>query len=70
MLDSVFHLARSTSLVCDIADRKNFFASLSLLKNLSADATVAGIVKNILDMIQTFGNNTGIHTFSCFKFFN
>jgi len=29
-----------------------------LLKNLSADATVAGIVKNILKLIQTFGNNS------------
>jgi len=28
-----------------------------LLQNLSADATVAGIVKNILKLIQTFGNN-------------
>jgi len=27
-----------------------------LLKNLSADATVARIVKNILKLIQTFGN--------------
>jgi len=29
-----------------------------LLKNLSADATVAGIVKNILKLIQTFENNS------------
>jgi len=29
-----------------------------LLKNLSADATVAGIVKNILKLTQTFGNNS------------
>jgi len=29
-----------------------------LLKNLSADATVAGIIKNILKLIQTFGNNS------------
>jgi len=29
-----------------------------LLKNLSADATVARIVKNILKLIQTFGNNS------------
>jgi len=29
-----------------------------LLKNLSADATSAGIVKNILKIIQTFGNNS------------
>jgi len=29
-----------------------------LLKNLSADATVAGIVKNHLKLIQTFGNNS------------
>jgi len=40
-----------------------------LLKNLSADATVSGIVKNILKLIQTFGNNShgqhgGDH---CFK---
>jgi len=35
-----------------------FITSLSLLKNLSADATVAGIVKNILKIIQTFGNNS------------
>jgi len=40
-----------------------------LLKNLSVDVTVAGIVKNILKLIQTFGNNShmpqgGDH---CFK---
>jgi len=40
-----------------------------LLKNLSTDATVAGIVKNILKLMQTFGNNShkpqgGDH---CFK---
>jgi len=69
MLDLVFDLARSTSRVCDITDRKYFFTSLSLLKNLSADATVAGIVKNILMLKQTFGNNShgpqaGNH---CFK---
>jgi len=29
-----------------------------LLKNLSAGATAAGIVKNILKPIQTFGNNS------------
>jgi len=29
-----------------------------LLKNLSADATVAGIVTTILKLIQTFGNNS------------
>jgi len=29
-----------------------------LLKNLSADATVAGIVRNILNVIQTFRNNS------------
>jgi len=29
-----------------------------LLKNLSVDATVAGIVKNILKLTQTFGNNS------------
>jgi len=32
MLDSVFNLARSTSRVCDTADRKYFFTSLSLMK--------------------------------------
>jgi len=40
-----------------------------LLKNLSADAIVAGIVNNILKLIQSFGNNShgphgGDH---CFK---
>jgi len=40
-----------------------------LLKNLSTDATVARIVKNILKLKQTFGNNShgphgGDH---CFK---
>jgi len=39
-----------------------------LLKDLSADATVAGIVQNILKLIQTFGNNShgphgGDHSF-------
>jgi len=29
-----------------------------LLKNISVGATVAGNVKNILKLIQTFGNNT------------
>jgi len=29
-----------------------------LLKNLSADATVVEIVKDILKLIQTFGNNS------------
>jgi len=58
MLDSVLNLPRSTSRVCDIEDRKMFFASLSLLKNLSVDATVAGIVKNNLKLIQTFGNSS------------
>jgi len=29
-----------------------------LLKNLSADSTVAGIVKNILKLMQTFGYNS------------
>jgi len=57
MLDSMFNLARSTSRVCDVADRR-FFYNLSLLKNLSADATSAGFVKNILKIIQTFGNNS------------
>jgi len=54
MLDSM--LKMSTRRVCDIIYRKQFFTSLSLLKDLSADATVAGIVKNILKLIQTFGN--------------
>jgi len=58
MQDSRFNLARSTSRVCDLADRKYFFTSLSLLKNLLADATVAGIVKNILKIIQIFGNKS------------
>jgi len=57
MLGSMFNLARSTSRVRDIADRKYFFTSLSLLKNLSAHVTVAGNVNNILRLIQTFGNN-------------
>jgi hypothetical protein len=35
---------------------KQFLKSLSLLKDLSADATVAGIVNNILKLTQTFGN--------------
>jgi len=39
MLDSMLNLARSTSRVCDTVDRKKFFARLSLLKDLSADAT-------------------------------
>jgi len=57
MLDSMFNLARSRSRVCDIVDRKYLFTSLlKNRKNLSADATVAGIVKNILKLIQTFGN--------------
>ena len=56
ILHSMFNLARSTSRVCDILDRRYFFTSLSLLKNLSADATVAGIVSKILMLIQTFGN--------------
>ena len=53
MLDQMFDLARSTSRVCDIADRKQFFTNLSLLKNLSADATVAEIDAqiNIQNMI-------------------
>ena len=54
MLDSMFRLARSTSRVCDIIDPKYFFGSLILLKDLSADATVAGIVNNIRKPIQTF----------------
>jgi len=29
-----------------------------LLKHLPADATVVGIVRNILKLIQTFGNNS------------
>jgi hypothetical protein len=33
-----------------------FLISLSLLKDLSADATVAEIVNNILKLTQTFGN--------------
>ena len=75
MLDSMLSLATSTSGVCDIVDRKQFFASLSLLKDLSADSTVAGIVKNILKLIQTFGNNShkphgpkaGDHCFEAFS---
>jgi len=69
MLGSIFNLARSTCQVCDIAYRKSFFTSLSLLKNLSADATAAGIVKNIFKLIQTFGNNLhGPHGgHHCFK---
>jgi len=43
MLDSMFNLARLTSRVCDKADRQKSFTNLSLLKNLSADATAAGI---------------------------
>jgi len=58
MLGSMFDLARSTSRVCDKADRRKFFPSLSLLKNFSADATAAGIVQNILKITQTFGNNS------------
>jgi len=39
-----------------------------LLKNLSADATVAGIVNNILKPIQRFGNNShGPHGGDHFK---
>jgi len=51
-----FNLARPSSRACDIVDRK-YFTSLSLLKNLSADATVAGIVNNILKLMQILGNN-------------
>jgi len=48
---------------------------LRLLKDFSADATVAGIVKNILKLIQTFGNNShkphgpqaGDHCFKAFS---
>ena len=45
------------------------FYKFKLAENLSADATVAGMVKNILKLIQTFGNNSrgphgGDH---CFK---
>jgi len=49
----MFDLARSTRRVCDIADSKQFFTSLSLLKNLSADATVVEIDEqiNIQNMI-------------------
>jgi len=31
-----------------------------LLKNFSADATLAGIFKNIPKLIQTFGNNSNL----------
>jgi len=33
-----------------------------LLKNLSADGTVIGIAKNILKIIQIFGNNLNSHS--------
>ena len=35
-----------------------FFYKFRLAENLSADATVAGIVKNILKIMQTYGNNS------------
>jgi len=64
----MFNLARTTSRVCDIQTANNF-CKFKLAENLSADATVAGMVKNILKLIQTFGNNSrgphgGDH---CFK---
>ena len=40
----------------DIVDLKPFLISMGLLKEISADATVAGIVNNILKLTQTFGN--------------
>jgi hypothetical protein len=46
---------KSTSRVWDIVDEK-FLISLSLLKYLSADATVDEIVNNILKLTHTFGN--------------
>ena len=58
MLGSMFDLARPTSRVCDNSRTQIFFTSLNLLKHLSADATVAGIFKNILKLIQAFGNNS------------
>ena len=49
--------SKSTSRIWDIpVVDKQFLISLSLLKDFSADATVAGIVNNILKLTQTFRN--------------
>ena len=69
MLDSMLSLARSTSRVCDIVDRAQICRRLGLLTDPSADATVAGIVSNILKLIQTLGNNS-YHLYSVHKFSN
>ena len=50
------------------------FFRLSLLQDLSADATVAGIVNNIFKLIQTLGNNSpslySVNQFSNSKVFS
>ena len=56
MPDSILSLARLFKRSWLMVDLRWFVMSLSLLKLLSADATVAGSVRNILKLIQRLGN--------------
>ena len=53
---SMFKIAKSFNRSCLIVLRKKFLISFSLLKDLSAEATVTGNVQNIPRAMQTFGN--------------
>ena len=54
-------LAKSTKRSCDMVERKSFFTSFSLLKDLSAEATVAGIVNKIHKLTQIFGKDFPVY---------
>ena len=56
MPDSMLNLVNTSSL--RHCRPQIIFYKLNSLKDLSIDATVAGIIKYILKLIQTFGNNS------------
>ena len=53
--DSMLSLAISTKRSCDLVERKQFCTSFSLQRDLSAEATEAGIVSKIRKLTQIFG---------------
>ena len=50
-------MPKSASLSCVMVERRQFFIIFNLLKDLSAEATVTGAVRNIRRAIQQFGKS-------------
>ena len=54
---SIDKMSKSEIQSCVMVERIQFFISFNLLKDLSAEATVTGAVRNIQRAIQQFGKS-------------